>query len=157
MRRRFLFAIAFALVAMPVIAFAAGRSEPQTMREAGGLVVYLGVLPAEMIRGHPARHEEAAMHKGPRRGIHLYHVMVAVFDAQTGKRVEDAVVAATVISLGLAGTRQTLEPMHIADTTTYGNYFDLGGSSHYRIAVDVQPPGNAKPITVEFAYQHPVR
>jgi hypothetical protein len=42
-------------------------------------------------------------------------------------------------------------------TTTYGTYFDLGGSSHYRIAVDARRPGDVKPITVEFTYEHPIR
>lgn len=29
-----------------------------------GVVVYLGVLPGEMVRGHPAAHPEVSMHGG---------------------------------------------------------------------------------------------
>jgi hypothetical protein len=51
--------------------------------------------------------------------------VAAVFDAATGERVEDAVVEARVAEPGLAGITRRLEPMLIADTVTYGNYFQL--------------------------------
>ena len=85
--RRTLLSMALALAATPVLAFAAGAPESQTMRQADGLEIYLGIIPAAMIRGHPAQHEEATMHRGLGTGVHLYHVMVAVFDAKSGKRV----------------------------------------------------------------------
>jgi hypothetical protein len=110
-----------------------------------------------MTKGHPSSHEEATMHGGPGAWAHQFHILVAVFDAGTGKRVEDANVSASVTGVGLAGTKQTLEPMRIADTTTYGNYYDLGGSSRFRIVVEVKRPNEAKPVTVEFAYKHPPR
>ena len=155
--RRTLLSMALVLAATPVLAFAAGAPESQTMRQADGLEIYLGIIPAEMIRGHPAQHEEATMHRGLPSGVHLYHVMVAVFDAKSGKRVENAIVSATVTPLGLAGVTQTLESMRIADTTTYGNYFDLRGSAHYRIVVQVRQTGQSKPTVVGFDYQHSVR
>ncbi len=127
------------------------------VRTAGGLTIYFGILPSAMTKGHPSSHEEATMHGGPGGSAHRFHILVAVFDAVTGKRVEDANVSATITGLGLAGTKKVLEPMRIADTTTYGNYYDLGGSSRFRIAVEVQQPSKTKPVTVEFAYQHSLR
>ena len=37
------------------------------------------------------------------------------------------------VCLGLAGVRTPVEPMVIADTVTYGNYFDLPGEGRYRM------------------------
>ena len=34
-------------------------------KTAGGLAVYLGVVPAEIVKGHPPGHTEGAMHGGP--------------------------------------------------------------------------------------------
>lgn len=56
-----------------------------------GIAVYFGVLPAEMIRGHPKAHPESQMHGGipiDRR----YHLTVAIFDDTSGKRITNAVV-----------------------------------------------------------------
>jgi hypothetical protein len=119
--------------------------------------VYLGVLPAAMIQGHPGGHPEETMHGGMPRGRHAYHVVAAVFDAATGERVEDAVVEARAAEPGLAGVTRRLEPMLIADTVTYGNYFQLSGDGPYRIDLSITRPGLATPIIVEFTYEHRTR
>jgi hypothetical protein len=121
---------------------------------AGGLSVYLGVLPATMVQGHPKGHAEEAMHGGIPRGPHAYHVIVAIFDAETGERVEDAAVEARVSPVGLSGITRRLEPMEIADTITYGNYFSLPSSDVYRITVTITRRAGVPPVTVEFDYEH---
>src|SRR3990172_6057248 len=85
-----------ALLATAGPAFAAG--EP--FKVVDGLTVYLGVLPAAMIQGHAPDHPEITMHGGRPAGQHVYHVMVAVFEAKTGKRLADIGVSARVSSLG---------------------------------------------------------
>jgi hypothetical protein len=123
----------------------------------GGLAVYLGVLPAAMIQGHPRGHPEEAMHGGVPSGRHAYHVMAAVFDAASGERVEDAVVEARVAEPGLARVTRRLDPMLIADTVTYGNYFQLSGDGPYRIDLSITRPGLATPVSVELTYEHRTR
>lgn len=138
-----------ALAFAPTPAFAADHEHTKT---ASGLTVYVGMVPAQIVRGHPGRHPEAQAHGGPPRGEHVYHLIIAVFDAASGARVEDAKVSARVSGLGLAGPHRGLEPMKIADTVTYGNYFNLPGRGRYRIDVDVErSPG---PVSFEFAYDH---
>lgn len=122
-----------------------------------GLTVYLGVLPASMIRGHEDGHLEAAMHGGVPRGSHAYHVMVAVFDAESGERIEDALVQAEVAPLGLSATRKALDVMVIAGATTYGNYFTMRGDGEYRISVSIARPGVIRPVALEFTYEHSTR
>lgn len=149
--------IAAASTLLVALLQASATAAEDYVRTAGGLTVYFGIVPTPMIKGHPSSHREATMHGGPRMGPHQFHILVAVFDAETGKRVEDANVAATVTGVGLAATTKVLEPMRIADTTTYGNYYDLSGSRQFRIAVEVKRPSEKKPVTLEFAYKHPLR
>lgn len=119
-----------------------------------GVDIYLGVLPSEMIIDHPHSHTEPGMHGGVPAGEHRFHVMVALFDAATGKRISGADVKATVSELALSGTEKKLEPMFIANSITYGNYFIMSGTGIYRIQVQVRRPGVAQAIEAEFEYQH---
>jgi len=147
-------ALAAALLATAGPAFAAA-GEP--FKVVDGLTVYLGVLPAAMIQGHAPDHPEIAMHGGRPAGQHVYHIVVAVFEAKTGKRLADIGVSARVSSLGLAGPRKTLEAMDIADTVTYGNYFELSGEGLYDITIEVARAGAATPLHVKFTYEHRLR
>lgn len=95
------------------------------------------------------------MHGGAPRGAHEYHIIIAVFDAATTTRVENAKVAATVSRLGHVGqNRLELEPMAIAGTVTYGGFVDLRGDDRYDIAIDISVPGRDAPVRVDFTYQH---
>ncbi|MHB1233963.1 MAG: hypothetical protein ACYCZQ_15460 [Burkholderiales bacterium] len=132
-------------------AFAADTA---THKVVHGVAIYLGVLPAEMILGHPKPHTEAEMHGGVPVGKHQYHVLVSLFDAATGKRITGAQVKATVREIGLSGPQKKLEPMLIAGTISYGNYFNMPGTNPYRILVQIRIPGSSDLIEAEFEYQH---
>ncbi|MEA3220729.1 hypothetical protein [Immundisolibacter sp.] len=126
--------------------------QPQTV---DGMRVYVGVLPAAMVEGHPPGHPEAAMHGGPPRGRHRFHVLVALFDAGSGERIAGAEIEAGVAEVGLAGTQRRLEPMVIAGTETYGGYFKLDGDNPFRITLDIRRPGAQRASRAEFEYRHP--
>jgi len=128
-----------------------------SFKTAGGLTIYLGVLPAAMIQGHAKDHPEAAMHGGVPGGPHAYHVMAAVFNAESGERIENATVEARVTPLGLAAVTRPLMPMVIAGTVTYGNYFTMRGEGPYRITFSVTTPQVAEPVVLEFTYEHRTR
>ena len=53
---------AAALVVLPV--FAAPGAETGQVARVNGMDVFYGVIPAEIIRGHPAGHTERKMHGG---------------------------------------------------------------------------------------------
>lgn len=124
------------------------------MKAAGNVRIYMGLLPSEMVRGHPNDHPEGAMHGGAPRTGGEYHVMIAVFDAKTGSRIENADISARVSEIGLAGEEKKLEPMQIAGTVTYGNYFPMAGNGPFRIRVTVHIPGQTQEITAEFEHRH---
>lgn len=136
---------------LPMTSHAADNSRHQ---RAGGVDVYLGVFPAEIVLGQPKLRTEAEMHGGVPAGEHHYHVMVALFDAATGKRITGAQVKAKVSELGLSGVEKKLEPMNIAGTTNYGNYFRMSGTGIYRIQVHIHRPGVAQAIEAVFEYSH---
>lgn len=124
-------------------------------QKSDGLAVYLGIVPAALVRGHPSSHAEGTMHGGPGTAPHQQHIVVAVFGAETGARVENARVSATVASLGHVG-RQTvqLEPMKIANTITYGAFVKLSGNDRYEIVVEISAPGRSRPVSVTFSSEH---
>jgi hypothetical protein len=96
------------------VAAPASAGDDENYKVSEGLGVYIGVLPAALIKGHPTTHPEATMHGGVPSGARKYHLVIAVFDAASGDRVENAKVAATVSELGhVAERRFELEPMRI--------------------------------------------
>lgn len=121
-------------------------------QETSDLVVYLGVMPAQLIRGHAPTHTEASMHGGaPPAGDQ--HIVVAVFDKASGTRIENAEVTAVVSGLGHLGTtRVRLEPMQIAGTVTYGGFVPMSGNDRYTIAVEIRRPGTGSPEAAQFTY-----
>ncbi|MDX8477934.1 hypothetical protein RFN28_05480 [Mesorhizobium sp. VK24D] len=149
------------LVSVFVVAIAAGSlasaaDNDDSYKTAQGLAVYLGVLPAAIVRGHLESHPEATMHGGAPQGKHEDHVVVAVFDAKTGARIENARVTANVSGLGHVGAQNIdLEAMSIAGTVTYGNFVELPGNDRYDIKLNITVPGR-KPasVQIDFTYQH---
>lgn len=133
---------------------AATAVEDMPYRTADGLAVYLGVVPAAIVKGHPPGHPEQAMHGGAPKGPHQYHVVVAVFDSASGNRVSDATVTAQVSGLGLSGSKAKLEPMEIAGTISYGGFFNLPGRDLYTVRLTIARPGSQRPVVLDFKYDH---
>lgn len=121
-----------------------------------GISVYIGLMPAEIVKGHPSGHPEAEMHGGTPNGRHAYHLVVALFDEQNGaSRIEDARIAAAVSGVGHVGqTNVALEPMLIADTVTYGAFIDLRALERFEITLTITVPDRPGPVRVDFENQH---
>jgi hypothetical protein len=121
---------------------------------ADGIAVYLGVMPAAIVRGHAPTHVERTMHGGPPRSSAERHVVIALFDAKTFERITDAEVTASVEGLGHVGrTTKKLERMDIADAPTFGGYFSFQGVDKFTIRVEIKTAKRTKPTVVEFNYK----
>ena len=132
-----------------------GFAVGQDFKVAEGVTIYLGIVSAEIVRGHPAEHPEGSMHHGAPPGPGQYHVMVALFDAKSGQRTTDSPVTARVSSAGGgAAVEKTLEPMNIADSITYGNFFAMPGAGPYKIVTHIYRPGWSHVIEAEFVHKH---
>lgn len=152
--RHFYAVLACGAVAIFGIGITAAAAQDESYKTAGGVSVYLGVVPAELVKGPESHSSEKPMHGGTPRGRHEYHVVAAIFDSASGARISDATVTAKVSGLGLSGTKKTLEAMKIADTITYGGFFYLPGADRYTISLSIQRPGSPKPVTMDFKYAH---
>jgi hypothetical protein len=150
------FGIIFVIVCVLVLPWnkVAKAAEDGQYKMIDGLAVYLGVVPAEIVKGHPSGHDETTMHGGPSKGRHEYHVVAAIFDAATGARVSSATVTAQISGLGLSGTTKKLASMEIANTASYGGFFDLPGADFYTIRLTIQRPDRPQAVAVEFKYDH---
>lgn len=118
-----------------------------------GTEVFYGIVPAEIVRaqqGKDARGLGWAERLRKRR--HQKHVVVALYDMQSGQRILDASITATVTPLGLGGKRKKLEPIRIGEVTSYGNYFDFPPSSApYKVELQIAR-ANHPARTVSFDY-----
>jgi hypothetical protein len=132
---------------------AAAQAQPaHAIRQTGELQFHYGVVPAELVLRHPGEHPERQMHgKSAPRGSHL---VVALFEAQAGKRVADAEVTAHVTLAGGPSATKRLEPMRIAGQPSFGAYVPIGAPGVYRIRFEAKRPG-AAPATAEFEHRVP--
>jgi len=132
------------LIPMPAIASA---------KTANGITVYIGTFPAAMIRGHPKSHPAGTMHGGvpvqPR-----YHLVVALFDKETGERITGARIKAAVTraSSKTSVVYKDLQVMLIQGKITYGNYFGMI-PGRYIIRLKIQRANVPRIIKFEFNYQ----
>jgi hypothetical protein len=78
--------------------------------------------------------------------------VAAIYDSGSNARIADARVTARVSGVGLSGPQKTLEPMKIADTITYGAFFNLTPDL-YTIRLTIERPGS-QPVILDFKYDH---
>lgn len=148
------FALTLLVAAAIILNSAAMAADDGDYKTVGGLSVYIGVVPAELVKGLPSHQSsEPPMHGGIPHGSHQYHVVAAIFDSASGARISDATVTAQISGLGLSGSQQTLDPMKIADTTTYGGFVYLP-SDVYTITLTVKRLGSEQPVILNFTYDH---
>lgn len=127
---------------------------PQMKTVAGDYTVYLGVVPAKRLAEYP----DLVPHDHPlQSGMDNYHVEMAVIDRNTGQRVEDAEVWATLEALGLNARRKTMHRMEMAGAVTYCNYFRMQPGDHYTFSVDVRRPAWSKSLQLDIAYGQVMR
>ena len=115
-----------------------------------GVAVYFGMMPAELVRGHPREHPESEMHGGVPVGEN--HLTVALFDDKTGERIARAEIAVTIAGPGNFKVEKKLEPMIIAGAATFGNYFNMPGPGPYRIDLTIRLPGGKKSLRARFEW-----
>lgn len=152
-----------AIAAVPAVLALAGclnsqSGLPRDTQTVGGMTIDIGVMPADLVRGHTTEPgDPLSMHGGtpPKRASH--HLVVALFDAKSGERITDAIVRAGVADHDADPVPATvLEPMRIASAMSYGNFFLMSGGADWRIRLEIRRSSNATPVLADFAYSHPV-
>jgi cytochrome c5 len=142
----------------PVMVVTARRSAStgvtgQDFAVVGSTTVYFGVLAADTIRNHPNEYPQKAYGVPPSAPAQ-YYVTVALFDSDSGQRIDDAVVSARVATTAGSGPEKPLQPVTVKDSRSYGNYFAMGGTGTYKITVLVRRPGSPDMAQAQFQYTH---
>jgi hypothetical protein len=129
--------------------FAADSSQHKIVE---GVAIYIGVIPAELIKGYPKAHPESEMHGGVPVSEAQYHIVLALFDAKTVARITNAKVTTKLSDSGVQAAKKTLEPMLIANTISYGNYFQLSGQGEHRIQIEISGVHTGQTIHATFEH-----
>jgi len=136
----------------PARAGAGGASGPN-FKIVEGMTINFGVVSAEVIRGNAKQYPKSVYGEAP-AAPDQYYVTVSLFDADSGKRISDAVVRARVSTAAGAGPEKTLQANAVANAPSYGNYFAMGGAGTFQVALRITRPGKPAAIQTQFAFAH---
>lgn len=132
-----------------VMVSASGAAEQKLMVD--GMEVFYGIVPLEIVKKTADKHG-SDMH-GRRSRKNFRHLVVTLVDGESGQRIADATIDATVTPLGLASKEKRLEPMRIDQTITYGNFFEFpADSAPFRIVLKITRP-NRPTHSAAFEYR----
>jgi len=122
----------------------------QSRLERSGVTLYWGLVPAAVLA---EKHALADLHGGPPKGGgQVHHLVVALYDSASGRRIEDAVVRARLSETGIVDEPpKYLPPMKVNDQASYGQVFGVAKDGPYRFRLWVRLPQRSDEI--EFAVQ----
>lgn len=111
-----------------------GPAQAQGRLERSGVTLYWGLVPAAVVSSMHALEE---LHGGaPKSGGQVHHLVVALFDSASGRRIVDAVVRAQLSEVGIAESPpRYLVPMRIDDQASFGQVFGTAKGGTYRFRV----------------------
>lgn len=147
--KRLAAAVAIALTATP-----SNAGVVDGVKTVDDLKIYLGVLPAGLVRGHEAELATAVQRGLPRSSVHNIHVLAAVFDKNTGARLNGIRVNARIHGTNQNRWTVRLKPMIVNNALTYGGFTNLGAEEDVMISIDVMRPNRKHVTTAQFEYTH---
>lgn len=125
----------------------------QERQERDGVVLFWGLVPAAI---GSQQHALEELHGGrPPGGGKINHLVLALFDAKSGRPIDDAVVRAQLSESGIVDApARYVAPMLVNGVASYGQLFGMvhGGPYRFRVFVklmdrreDVESPLVASP------------
>jgi cytochrome c5 len=131
----------------------AATKSTSNVRVVSGTEIYLGLLPAEVLRSYPKDSVERSMHGGVPGGSGHYHVNISLLDAATKAPIPNAKVEIKIDERGFSSETTALQPLTINSAPSYGNYVRLRSKSRYLLTVKIQRADSARPIEATFDHQ----
>jgi cytochrome c5 len=126
----------------------AAASDPSHKR-VEGMDIYVGVLPAESLRGRHGADVEKTMYGGIPSGTGYFLVNVTLRDGKSKAEIKDAQIEARVANL-MNGETRKLEVATISNSVSYGNYFQMPGKDPYTVTLKIRKAGAAQAIEAKF-------
>lgn len=135
------------IVAGLVLLAACMGASAQGRIERDGVVLYLGLVPEAIVS---QQHAIGELHGGrPPGGGKINHLVLALFDARSGSRIDNAVVRAQLSESGVVdGPPKYVPPMPVNGVGSYGQLFGMVGDGPYRFRILVKP--NDRKDEIEF-------
>jgi hypothetical protein len=140
--------IAAGLLGMAMAWTPAAAQESRTVK---GLVVNLGIMPAELALRAEGHRDAHPAH--PPAGSQ--HLLITLDEEKSGKRIGDAEVVIEVTDPHRRVEKKPLLHTQAGGLPDYSELFEFGWSGEYSIRVIVTRPG-AKPIEARFTVNHKV-
>jgi len=137
-------------VALLTIALACPPVAAQQRRSVAGIVINLGIVPAEVAlqaNGHRDMHPAH-----PPSGSQ--HLLITIDEEKTGKRIGDAEVVIEVTDPRGHVEKKPLLHTQAGGVPDYSELFRFGWEGEYSIHVIIAPQPGAKPIDARFTVHH---
>ena len=128
----------------------------QSRLERSGITLYWGLVPAAVVAD---KHALAELHGGPpKEGGQVHHLVVALYDSASGRRIEGAVVRAQISEVGIVDEPpKYLLPMKVNDQASYGQVFGVAKDGPYRFRLWARLPPRTDEIEFKFDAWSPHR
>lgn len=117
----------------------------------GGVAAHLAVVPEAMVESEPGAH---ARQQQPSSGRFNYYVVVTLFDAQSGSRIERAIVDAKLTPHGMIPTALRLQPVNYGSENNFGASFLFFTRGRYSIDLQITVQGRPDRVLIQFVYDH---
>jgi hypothetical protein len=137
--------------AMALAALAASPALAQQMKTVDGLVINLGLMSAEQAV-HAEGHRQAHPDKFPSGS---QHVLIAVAEQKSGRRIADADVVVEVIDPKGKAVSKPLLHTSAAGMPDYSELFVFGWSGSYTLRVNIAR-GKAQAVKTSFTVHHQI-
>ena len=137
-------------VALLTIALACAPVTAQQSRSVAGLVINLGIVPAEVALQADVHRVMHPAH--PPSGSQ--HLLISLDEEKTGKRIGDAEVVIEVTDPRGHVEKKPLVHTQAGGIPDYSELFRFGWEGEYSIRVIITPRLGAKPINAQFTVHH---
>jgi len=128
-------------------------SHPLQYQVVNGVAIYLTIMPAEILRGHPKEHPESDMHPQTRvEGTNQHHIMVSLFNEKNGERLQNHIINAKVSGINYESPVRKLELMVMGGIRSYGNFFSMPKHGTYQVDLEIQQAGESEVVKAVFQY-----
>ena len=139
-------------VALLTIALACAPVAAQQSKSVAGVVINLGIVPAEVALQADGHRDMHPAH--PPSGSQ--HLLITLDEEKTGKRIGDAEVVIEVTDPRGHVEKKTLLHTQSGGVPDYSELFRFGWEGEYSIGVIITPRSGAKPINARFTVHHKI-
>lgn len=150
--------IALAIAFLCLVPKAAIGGHMAVSQKADGTQVYIGfMLTRKLVQSAQLNPRVYGAHgtQPVPLGRHKYHMIIAVFDTASGKRITDAKLKVRIAPLAFGASFVDLVRMETAGAVGYCGFFDMPPHDLYIIDLRIKRRDRAEEITMRFKHEPP--